>query len=66
MSIPNHLINLGKYMIMPCLSLNFGDVACIYWQSPKGYFFKQYEGQDKITRVSSLEYISAYETLYGI
>ena len=50
---------------MPYLQLTVDNVTPHFWQSVR-YFFRQYETEKKAKLISAQEYMSAYETYYGI
>ena len=53
---------------LPRIELHYleDNISVVYWQSEKGYFYRQYENEDKPKRVSEKDYRYAYETYYDL
>lgn len=51
---------------MPYIVIQYDDVACAYWVSPKGYCYRQLENEKRPKRISEKSYMSAYEHYYNL
>lgn len=61
-------ISEEEQSILPRIEIHYQEdnISCAYWQSDRGYFYRQYENEDKPKRVSYEDYRYAYESFYNI